>query len=184
MVYVFLAPGFEEIEALAPIDILRRADCEVVTVGVGSKAIVGSHGIAVAADVELDDLPNALPANLKMIVLPGGMPGTLNLEKAQKVQLYLKLAAENNLWIGAICAAPSILGHQQFLNGKTCTCFPGYEGELGDGIYTGRPVECDGNIITARGAGVAIEFGLTLAAKMTSQEKAKHLEASLQCHTI
>ena len=135
MIYVFLASGFEEIEALAVVDILRRAELEVqtVAVGVGEKTVRGAHGIPVVADVTEEQ---AKPEGLEMVVLPGGMPGTLNLEKSQTVQEFLQLASNNGLWIGAICAAPSILGHNGLADGKRVTCYPGFESQLTQSAYT------------------------------------------------
>ena len=158
MVYVFLANGFEETEAIAPIDILRRCELDVVTVGVGEEVITSSHGISVIPDItEVDFVPSE---EIDMIVLPGGMPGTLNLEKSRTVQEAIDYCTENGKYIGAICAAPSVLGKKNLLKGKKATCFPGFEDFLLGAEFTGAPVELDGKIITARGAGVAVEFGL------------------------
>ena len=115
MIYVFLANGFEECEALAPVDILRRGGLDVKTVGVGGKTVSGSHGIPVVCDITEDE---AVTDGLEAIVLPGGMPGTLNLEKSNSVQRFIDFAVQNGLIIGAICAAPSILGHKGLLRGK------------------------------------------------------------------
>jgi len=117
---------------------------------------------------------------LEMVVLPGGMPGALNLESSAIVQAFLDHAVKNNLWIGAICAAPSILGHRGDLDGKQATCFPGFETQLGGGTHTGEPVVQDGKIITARGAGVAVEFGLKLVECLKDETGARILGASLQ----
>ena len=127
MIYVFLANGFEEIEALAPVDILRRAELEVKTVGVGGKTITGSHGITVTADIEEKDVTTD---DMKLMILPGGMPGTLNLEKSPIVTTCAEYCAKNDIYLAAICAAPSVLGHLGLLNGKEAICFPGYEQEL------------------------------------------------------
>ena len=130
MYYLFLAQGFEETEAMAPLDIMRRADIEVYTVGVGAKVITGAHNIPVVADVI--DCEVAPDKDCEGIILPGGMPGTLNLEKAASVQKFIDYCAKNNKLIGAICAAPSILGHRGLLDGKNAVCFPGFEEQLGD----------------------------------------------------
>ncbi|MBQ8670198.1 MAG: DJ-1/PfpI family protein, partial [Oscillospiraceae bacterium] len=144
MIYVFFANGFEEVEALAPVDILRRAEHEVQMVGVGGKFIKGAHGITVACDIEA---PQVSLANMEMAVLPGGMPGTLNLEKSEIVQIVAEYAIEKNIPLGAICAAPSILGHAGLLEGRKATCFPGFEQELTGAEVTGAPVEVDGKLI-------------------------------------
>lgn len=178
MVYVFLANGFEEIEAVATIDVLRRAGLHVVTVGIGGKEIVGSHDIRVLADCEEQDV-NMQKA--RAVVLPGGMPGTLHLEASETVQNALDFAVEHQLLIAAICAAPSILGHKNILNGKQAIAYPGFEKELTGAIISEKPVIKDGNVITAKGAGVAIAFGLEIAAVLTSEEKANLVKEAMQC---
>lgn len=179
MIYAFLADGFEETEAIAPIDILKRCGKEVVTVGIGGGEITGSHGITVITDIIDSDV--ILTDKVEMIVLPGGMPGTLNLEKSEAVQAAIGFCAENGKYIGAICAAPSILGKLGLLDGKKATCFPGFEQFLTGADFTGDAVNTDGNIITARGAGVAIDFGLALAKVLCGEAKADKLAKSLQC---
>ncbi len=178
MIYVFLADGFEEIEALAAVDILRRAELDVKTVGIGKKLIKGGHGIAVEADIADSE---AVSDGLEMIVLPGGMPGTLNLEKSAIVSSFVSYAAAHGLWIGAICAAPSVLGHLGLIDGKRATCYPGFESELGQAVYTAAHVERDGKFITARGPGASVEFSLELVRALCSDERAKLLGASMQC---
>ncbi len=178
MIYVFFAPGFEEIEAITPVDLLRRAGLKVTTVGVGGRQVTGAHGITLTCDITDAD---AAPDNLRMVVLPGGMPGTVNLEKSPVVQRFIGHAAQRGSWLGAICAAPSILGKKGLLKGRRATCFPGFEEQLQEAVYTGKPVEQDGNIITARGAGVAVDFALALVEVLTNAEKARQLAADLQC---
>lgn len=179
MVYVFLAEGFEEVEALAPVDILRRSGIEVRTVGINSNIIRGSHSIPVITDLDINEIEP--DDNIEMIVLPGGMPGTLNLEANEKVQSFIDYCTENDKYISAICAAPSILGHKGLLNGKTATCFPGFEKELQGATLSSEFVVNDGKITTAKGAGAAIKFGLMLSSLLAGKEKADALEASLQC---
>lgn len=133
MVYVFLADGFEEVEALTPVDLLRRAGAEVRTVGVGSKNITGAHGITVACNMSEDEAAESIkeaPEALEMTVLPGGMPGTLNLGKSGTVSHFLDAAAECGAFIGAICAAPSVLGAKGLLRGRRAVCYPGFEDKL------------------------------------------------------
>ena len=178
MIYVFLAPGFEEMEALAPVDILRRAEIDVCTVGIGAKAITGSHGITVAADLCDSD---AAPDDMEAVVLPGGMPGTLHLEQSQTVMNFLDYAVKVNAYIAAICAAPSILGHKGLLQGKQAICFPGFENELVGATLSKDPVVVDGKIITAKGAGVAVDFGLALVKCLKNEARAELLRKSLQC---
>ncbi len=157
MIYVFLAKGFEELEALTPVDVLRRAGVEVKTVGVTGKQVRGSHGISVSCDLVIDD---AVFDNLDGIILPGGMPGTVNLEKDNKVNEFIDYASENGKIIGAICAAPSILGHKGLLQGKNAVCFTGFEKELTGAHVLDRPAVRDGNIVTSWGAGGAMDFAL------------------------
>ncbi len=178
MVYVFLAEGFEEMEALAPIDLLRRVAVPVTVVGVGGTLIRGAHGVAFAADTAGEDLDFA---DMEAVILPGGMPGTTNLDASPMVERCLTIAAEKQVLIAAICAAPSVLGHKGLLRGKRATCFPGFEEELLGAQYTGAFVEKDGSIITARGAGVALDFALTLVAELKGEAAAKELKESLQC---
>ena len=121
MIYAFLAEGFEETEAVTPIDLLRRSGKKVITVGVGDNIIMGSHGIPVVTDTIAQEAP--LTDELEMIILPGGMPGTLNLEKSEYVQAAIDFCTANNKYIGAICAAPSILGHKGLLKGRKAVCY-------------------------------------------------------------
>lgn len=177
MIPVFLADGFEEIEALATVDILRRAGVDVVTVGVGSHLPKGAHGIAVCVDMTENEL------NVEAIdgvVLPGGMPGTTNLEASDIVQKAVAYSVEHGLLLAAICAAPSILGHKGYLVGKQATCYPGFEAEL-TGAVLRDGVVVDGNIITACGAGVAVDFALSLVKYLVSAEVADVIRRGIQC---
>ena len=177
MIYIFIAPGFEEIEALATLDILRRAELEVQSVGVGGKTITGSHGIPVVCDITEAEVS---ADELEMVILPGGMPGTLNLEKSPVVQKYIDFVLKQDLWLAAICAAPSILGHKGVLEGKRVTCFPGYDTQLGNARYTGDAVVQDGKLVTGKGPGAAIPFALKLVECLISKERADLLGAALQ----
>lgn len=179
MVYVFLAEGFEEVEALAPVDMLRRAGVAVTTVGVTGKVVTGSHKVPVTADITESELQ--LDGAVEMIVLPGGMPGTLNEEKSEMVQAAIDYCAQNDRYIAAICAAPSILGHCGLLHGKTAVCYTGFEQELTGAEIGSQGVVVDGKIITARGAGVAVDFGLTLVGVLLGTEKQAQIRASILC---
>lgn len=172
MILVFLADGFEEVEALTPVDYLRRCELTVKTVGVRGKMVRGSHGITVIADLTMYDI---IMEDIEMIVLPGGMPGTVNLEKSMLLQKIIDYCAQKQIPIGAICAAPSILGHKGLLKGRRATCFAGYDQELEGAEYTGSSVETDGNIITSRGPGTANQFAFALAEKMLGKEGASRL---------
>lgn len=178
MVYVFLANGFEETEAIAPIDILRRSGAQVKTVGVGSKTVVSSHKITVTADITESEVDFS---DMEAVVLPGGMPGTLNLEANETVQKSIDYAAENGLLVCAICAAPSILGHKNLLAGKKATCFPGFEKDLYGAVVTDLPAVADGQFITGKGAGAAIEFGLLISERLIGRETSQKVRASMQC---
>ncbi len=178
MIYLFLANGFEEIEAIATVDILRRAGCELVTVGVGGKNVTGAHGIEVTADI---DEKEAVTDALDMVVLPGGMPGALNLEKSPIVQATIHYCAENDKYIAAICAAPSILGHMGLLKEHTATCFPGFEQELNAKVVSSDLVCVSGRIITAKGAGAAVDFALQIVEILYDPQKSKMLRKSIQC---
>lgn len=178
MIYLFLATGFEECEALAPLDILRRAEIDIKTVGIGAKRITGSHGIEVTADLSEDEV--RLDSALSGIILPGGMPGTLNLEKNSTVQNAVDYCAENSLLISAICAAPLILGHKNLLNGKKATCFTGFEKELLGAECIDVPVVCDGNIITGYGAGAAFDFGFKILEYLKNKETADTLSQQMR----
>jgi 4-methyl-5(b-hydroxyethyl)-thiazole monophosphate biosynthesis len=178
IVYVFLADGFEEIEAICPIDILRRGNVEVVTVGVTGKTVTGSHGIAITADKEIGELDPS--ASYDMVMLPGGMPGTDNLQKNETVKLFIENTLKNGGYIAAICAAPKILGEMGILSGKRAICFPGYESELKGAVIASESVVRDGKIITAKGAGVALEFGFELLTALTDRSTADKISAIMQ----
>lgn len=179
MIYVFLAQGFEEVEALTPVDLLRRCGKNVVTVGVNDNIIVGSHNIPVVTDTITQEV--VLNDEIEMIILPGGMPGTVNLENNPVVQQAIDFCVKNNKFIGAICAAPSILGHKGLLKGKKAVCFEGFEDQLEGADVQNSAVAADGNIVTARGAGVAVQFGLKLVEVLISKERSDVLKASILC---
>ncbi|HRU96109.1 MAG TPA: DJ-1/PfpI family protein [Ruminococcus sp.] len=179
MIYAFLAEGFEETEAVTPIDLLRRSGKKVITVGVGDNIIMGSHGIPVVTDTIAQEAP--LTDELEMIILPGGMPGTLNLEKSEYVQAAIDFCTANNKYIGAICAAPSILGHKGLLKGRKAVCYEGFEAQLEGAVVLNAPVAVDENIITARGAGVAVQFGLALVEAVVSKEESVRQFNAILC---
>lgn len=179
MIYVFLAKGFEEIEALTVVDYLRRAEMEVYTVGIGSKIITGSHNIPVFCD--LDENEVSVSDEIEAVILPGGMPGTLNLEANKTVNDFIDFCAEKDKYLCAICAAPSILGHKGLLKGKVACCFPGFEDEL-EGADVSKDFVCtDGKIITAKGMGAAIDFSREIVANLLDKNTAERIKLSLQC---
>lgn len=177
MVVCFIANGFEEIEALTPVDCLRRCELDVLTVGIGSCIIRGSHGIAVVTDT--DDGMFTPSEDIDMIILPGGMPGTLNLEANKCVQMTIDYCVEHNIPVAAICAAPSILGHKGLLEGKKAVCYPGFESELKGAEVVDCKVVTDGNIITAKGMGAALEFSYAIIEKLISKERAELLKGAI-----
>ena len=178
MVLAFFANGFEEVEAITPVDYLKRADVDVKMVGIGSKTIEGAHGISVVCDMTADEITDFASAD--GIILPGGMPGTINLENDKTVQSAIDYCIENNKLVAAICAAPSILGHKGLLDGRRAVCFPGFENDLGNYIQTDSFAVTDGNIITAKGAGAASEFAFEIIAYLCSSEKAYEVRKTVQ----
>ena len=178
MFYLFLAEGFEETEALAVLDVMRRARLNVQTVGVTGENITSSHGVTVKPDVDIADI---VCEEAEGVVLPGGMPGTVNLAASEAVLDCVRYCFENGKITAAICAAPSILGQLGFLRGKKATCFPGFENELTGAQYTAAHVETDGHVITAKGAGCAIEFGHAIDALAVGKAEADRVIEEMQC---
>lgn len=177
-VFLFLADGFEEIEAIAPIDIFRRADIEVTTVSISENKLVrGAHNISVQADSlfsETDFTENDL------LYLPGGMPGTKNLDAHQGLKNLLQEQADNQKNIAAICAAPSILGKMGLLKGREAICFPGFENQLTGAFLSKEKIVKSDFISTAKGAGVAVLFALKLVEELKGKQKADKIAASIQ----
>ena len=178
MIYMFLADGFEEVEALCPLDILRRAGLDVTTVGVGGKDVIqGAHGITVHADIPDILYRDSAP---DMIILPGGMPGSTNLDESKALDAALKVASKKGAYLCAICAAPLVLGNRGYLDGKAAVCYPGFEQYLkGAHVPEGESVVRDGNIITAKGMGVAFDFGLELVRALKDDGTADAIKASV-----
>ncbi len=179
MLYMFLAEGFEEVEAIATLDVIRRADIEIQTVGVNSLTVKGSHGIPVVCDILSDSI--LIDNELSGVILPGGMPGTNNLWNSSTVKNTVDYCNKNGRFVCAICAAPLILGRLNILNGKNAVCFPGFEDEL-IGAYPFDGYVCrDGNIITAKGMGSAVDFGIEIVSAIKGAETASKLKGTLQC---
>lgn len=160
MVAVLLAEGFEELEALSPVDILRREGIEVKTVGIAGREVRGAHGITVMADITADEVK---PDELTAVIFPGGMPGSLNLDASPYSDMFIEAVLKNGGRIAAICAAPLVLGRRGLLEGRRATCFPGFESELVGATSTGEAVVTDGNITTARDFRAAVMFSDELA---------------------
>lgn len=177
MVIVLLADGFEEIEALTPVDMLRRAGVDVRTVAIGEKTVMGSHGIPVIADM----LPDEVDLDsVEMAVFPGGMPGSLNLDASPFTDKVIDKIMHMNGRLAAICAAPLVLGRRGLLSGKRATCYPGFENELVGAVCTGDGVVTDGNITTARGMGVSLAFAKELISLLCSPEQADTLSRAIK----
>ena len=177
-VYVFLADGTEEVEALTVIDLLRRASVDVVTVSVmGRKKIVSAHNIGIEAD-EVYGESSYMDAD--MIVLPGGMPGTTHLKEHEELRAVLCAYHEEGKYLAAICAAPSVFGCNGFLEGKKATCYPGFEEELKGAVVSAEGVVHDGNVITSRGLGTAIDFSLELITVLKDAGTAEKIAKAIQ----
>lgn len=178
MVYLFLADGFEVIEALAPVDMLRRAAIDVKTVGVTGKCVASSSGVDVIADITIDEFEYN---NVDAIILPGGSIGVENLEKNDKIQSIIDKAVSDDIYICSICAAPSILGNKGLLKNVEATAYPSFIKYLSGAAVSKEYVVCDGKFITARGAGVSVEFGLKIVEMLTDKETAAHIKDAIQC---
>ena len=173
---IFLADGFEEVEALTTVDLLRRAGGNVHMVSVTDNLCVhGAHGIDIVADCLFDEVNN----DPDMLILPGGMPGTIHLKEHKGLTSFLKSQFEAGRYIAAICAAPTVLGYLGFLNRKQACCHPGMEDGLTDADVTFNPVSVDGTIITSRGLGTAIPFALTLIEILFGAEKSKEIKTAI-----
>lgn len=177
MVYEFLADGFEIVEAMFPVDLMRRAGIEVQTVGVTGPRVTSSAKVTVEADVDGRDF--VLPEDAELVVLPGGMPGTTNLLESPAVSAALAEAKRRGILAAAICAAPWVLDANGLLDGKKATMYPTMSEHMQKGSFTGAPVERDGQIITGRGAGVAMEFGLALVEALRGKEAAEKVSGSI-----
>ena len=167
MIAVLLADGFEEVEALTPVDLLRRAGLNVKTVGMNGKIVAGSHKIPVICDVEPKEVDLK---EVSMVVFPGGMPGSLNLDASPFTNEIISAVTQNGGRIAAICAAPLILGRRGLLDGKKATCFPGFENELKGAEVVDADVVTDGSITTARGMTVALKFAEELVRILTAEK--------------
>ena len=177
MVYVHLAEGFEETEAITVVDLLRRAEIETEIVSVtGYLPVKGSHGIKVVADILFED---AVYSSCELIVLPGGMPGATNLDAHEGLREKLYSFNNQGKKLAAICAAPLVLGHAGVLKGKKATCYPGFEAELTGAELSTDAVVSDGGIITSRGPGTAMAFALAIIEELKGKEAADEIAKGL-----
>ena len=171
MVYVLLGTGFEEMEAVAPIDLLRRAGIDVLTVGVTGKTVFGSHNIGITADILLEEVDLT---DVDMVVLPGGLGGVASARASQKALDLLRFAWDNGKFVAAICAGPTVLADLHITDGKNATCYPGCEEGMGTAVMVpNAPYVREGRLITGTSAGCAIPFGLALIEALKGSETAK-----------
>ncbi len=177
MVYILLGTGFEETEAIAPLDLLRRAGIPVMTVGINGKTVCGGHGICVEADILISQMDLT---KMDMIVLPGGLGGVKSIEESQAAMDAISFAWENGKFVAAICAGPTVLAKLGITQGKKLTCYPGYEQQIPGALAdSSAPCVRDGNLITGASAGCAVPFGLMLVAALKGEEAANTVEKQI-----
>ena len=175
--YIFFAEGFEEIEALTPVDVLKRAGLDVTLVSVsGNKIVKSTRGVGIVTDRLFEELDYT---DADLLLLPGGQPGADNLDRHEGLKKVILAADQKKKPIAAICAAPQVLGHLGLLQGKRATCYPGMERELTGALCKGTPCETDGNIITGKGVGAAMKFSLAIVEMLVSKEKAEELKKKM-----
>ncbi len=177
VISVLLADGFEEIETFTTIDILRRLNLDVKTFSInGARQVTGAHGIIIKSDFPFKstDIENS-----QVLVLPGGMPGAENLRQHTRLKRSICIAEERGAVLAAICAAPMVFGQCGILKGRRATCYPGFEKWLEGAIYTANRMEIDGNIITAKGPGVSVEFAFAIASRFVSEEEIQELRKGM-----
>ncbi|MBQ2127369.1 MAG: DJ-1/PfpI family protein [Bacteroidaceae bacterium] len=177
-IYVFLADGFETVEALAPVDVMRRAGLDVVTVSImGRKEVISAQSVTVVADALYE---NVSLADADALILPGGGVGTDNLSAHEPLRAQLVNACSRGLLVAAICAAPMVFGRIGILEGKRATCYPGCEGDLFGAEYTAKAVEQDGNILTACGPGASFDFGFAIVKHFCGADVVETLRSQMQ----
>ncbi len=177
MIYMLLGTGFEETEAIAPLDLLRRAGLDVMTVGLNGKVITGSHGIGVQTDIEIDEMDLT---DLEMAIIPGGLGGVASIRACEKAMNALKFAWDNGKFVAAICAGPTVLADLGITDSKHATCYPGCESGMGSALVNPNvPCVRDGKLITGASAGCAIPFGLMLVEAMKGPEAAEIIRSQI-----
>ena len=177
MVYVLLGTGFEETEAIAPIDLMRRAGVEVLTVGINGKTVYGGHGIGIEADITLGEMDLT---DMEMIILPGGLGGVTSVRASKEAMDALQFAWDNGKFVAAICAGPTVLADLGITAGKQATCFPGCEDGMGDAILAADAAAVrDGRLITGTSAGCAIPFGLELIKALKGEQEADRIRTQI-----
>lgn len=177
MIYMFLATGFEDIEAMAPLDIVRRAGLDITTVSItGENIVVSAHGVGVVADALLEDVDLSAA---DMLVLPGGLPGSTHLDACEPLRQAILAHHAEGKPAAAICAAPMVYGHLGILDGVEATCYPGVQAELEGAVYTGDIVTCSGQFITGRGPAAAMAFGYAIAEHFLGKEAVEPLREGM-----
>lgn len=177
MVYMLLGTGFEETEAIAPLDLLRRAGVEILTVGVNGKTVSGSHKILVDADITIGEMDLT---DVEMIIIPGGLGGVASLRSSKEALEALKFAWENGKYVAAICAGPTVLADLGITDGLRATCYPGQEKNMGSALMQeNAAVVTDGRLITGTSAGCAISFGLALVEALKGKEMAETIRKQI-----
>ena len=176
MVYMLLGTGFEETEAIAPLDLLRRAGVSVATVGLNGKTIFGSHGIGITADMQIGEMDLT---DLDMIILPGGLGGVASIRACTAAMEAIRFAWENGKYVAAICAGPTVLADLGITDGKNATCYPGCESQMGNANMVCEAAVRDGKLITGTSAGCAIPFGLALIEALKGQAEADRIAAQI-----
>ncbi len=176
MYYMLLGTGFEETEAIAPLDLLRRAGVEVATVGLNGKVIYGSHGIGITADLEIGEMDLT---KMEGIILPGGLGGVASIRACREAMDAIRFAWDNNKLTAAICAGPTVLADLGIADGKNATCYPGCEGQMGSANMVPAAAVTDGNLITGTSAGCAVPFGLALIEAIKGKEEADRIAAQI-----
>ena len=173
MVYMLLGTGFEETEAIAPLDLLRRAGVEILTVGINGKIVYGSHKIGVEADIELGEVDLT---NMEMVILPGGLGGVASIRASKEAMDIVRFAYENGKFTAAICAGPTVLADLGITDGKNATCYPGCETGMGTAIMAENAASViDGKLVTGTSAGCAVPFGLSLIEVLKGKEEAERI---------
>ena len=173
MVYMLLGTGFEETEAIAPLDLLRRAGVDILTVGINGKIVYGSHKIGVEADIELGEVDLT---NLEMVILPGGLGGVASIRASKEAMDIVRFAYENNKFTAAICAGPTVLADLGIVDGKNATCYPGCEDGMGNAkMQENAASVIDGKLITGTSAGCAVPFGLSLIEVLKGKDEAERI---------
>jgi 4-methyl-5(b-hydroxyethyl)-thiazole monophosphate biosynthesis len=173
MIYIFLAQGFEETEAIGAVDILRRGGIDIRTVGVEDRMVIGSHQIPIMCDLTISQVEKG---NITGVILPGGQPGVDNLAKSTKLYDIIQYAYQNGLLMGAICAAPILFGRWGFLKNRQAVCYPGLEHELKGAKLVASAAVRDGNIITGKGPGATLDFALLIGAALAGERKMKEVK--------